>query len=48
MKIALDVQHHNTEMQIIGPPAEKFMRRAEYGVGRMYDRRLALASPGEV
>ena len=48
MKIALDVQHHNAEMQIIGPPAEKFMRRAEYGVGRMYDRRLAPGASAEV
>ncbi len=28
------------EMQIIGPPKEKFMRRKEYGVGMMHDRRL--------
>ncbi len=48
MKIALDVQHQNPEMQIIGPPAEKFMRRGEYGVGRMYDRRLAPGVPGEM
>ena len=41
MKIALEVQRQNTEMQLIGPPPEKFMRRDEYGVGRMYDRRLS-------
>jgi hypothetical protein len=28
-------------MQIIGPATEKFVRRAEYGVGKMYDKRLA-------
>jgi hypothetical protein len=41
MKIALEVQHKNPEMQIIGPATEKFVRRAEYGVGKMYDKRLA-------
>ncbi len=40
MKIALAVQHQNPEMQIIGPSREKFMRRDEYGVGKMYDQRL--------
>jgi hypothetical protein len=28
-------------MQIIGPARERFMRRKEYGVGKMYDRRLS-------
>ncbi|MFC1886626.1 ARMT1-like domain-containing protein, partial [Thermodesulfobacteriota bacterium] len=40
MAIAVDVQHHQPEMQIIGPAKEKFMRRKEYGVGKMHDERL--------
>lgn len=40
MRIALDVQRKNPEMQIIGPPPEKFMRRKDYGVGKMYDKTL--------
>ncbi|MCG8470457.1 MAG: ARMT1-like domain-containing protein [Desulfobacterales bacterium] len=40
MAIAIDVQRHHPEMQIIGPAAEKFMRRKDYGVGKMYDQRL--------
>jgi len=40
MKIAMEVQKRNPEMQIIGPSKEKFMRRDEYGVGKMYDQRL--------
>ncbi len=40
MKIALEVQKEHTEMQIIGPSQEKFLRRQEYGIGKMYDRRL--------
>ena len=41
MHIAMDVQKQHPEMQIIGPSKEKFMRRGEYGVGKMYDRRLS-------
>lgn len=41
MAIALEVQEGNPEMQIIGPAKERFMRRKEYGVGKMYDQRLA-------
>ncbi len=41
MRIALDVQQRHPEMQIIGPSREKFMRRNEYGVGKLYDQRLA-------
>lgn len=41
MKIALEVQTEHYEMQIIGPSQEKFLRRAEYGIGKMYDRRLS-------
>lgn len=41
MKIARDVQKKNPEMQLIGPSWDKFMRRNEYGVGSMYDQRLA-------
>ncbi|MBW1840648.1 MAG: hypothetical protein JRI75_02490 [Deltaproteobacteria bacterium] len=40
MRIALDVQHKHKEMQITGPSREKFMRRDEYGIGKMYDKRL--------
>ena len=40
MKIATDVQIARPEMQIIGPSKEKFMRRNEYGVGKLYDKRL--------
>jgi hypothetical protein len=40
MKIALEVQQIYPEMQIIGPSKEKFMRREEYGVGKLYDQRL--------
>jgi hypothetical protein len=40
MKIALEVQEQHREMQIIGPSQEKFLRRQEYGIGKMYDRQL--------
>jgi uncharacterized protein with ATP-grasp and redox domains len=40
MDIAVDVQFKHPEMQIIGPAKERFMRRKDYGVGKMYDRRL--------
>ncbi len=40
MQIARDVQREHSEMQIIGPPWEKFLRRKEYGVGKLYDRAL--------
>ena len=45
MRIALDVQAKHPEMQIIGPAREKFMRRSEYGVGKMYDKRLGEILP---
>ncbi|MBW1727665.1 MAG: hypothetical protein JRF31_07020 [Deltaproteobacteria bacterium] len=45
MRIALDIQAKHTEMQIIGPAKEKFMRRSEYGVGKMYDKRLGEILP---
>ena len=41
MRIAQDVQKKNPEMQLIGPSLNRFMRRDEYGVGSMYDQRLA-------
>lgn len=41
MRIAQDVQKKNPEMQLMGPSVDKFMRRNEYGVGSMYDQRLA-------
>ena len=40
MKIAEDVLQKHPEMQIIGPGIEKFMRRNEYAVGKMFDKRL--------
>ncbi|MBU4209222.1 MAG: hypothetical protein KKD12_06060 [Proteobacteria bacterium] len=40
MRTALDVQKKHPEMQIIGPSVEKFMRRDEYGIGKMYSSRL--------
>jgi uncharacterized protein with ATP-grasp and redox domains len=40
MRIACDVLEKHPEMQIIGPSRDKFMRRDEYGVGKMYDRRF--------
>ena len=41
MRIAQNVLKTNPEMQITGPSLDKFMRRNEYGVGSMYDQRLA-------
>ncbi|WP_028583235.1 ARMT1-like domain-containing protein [Desulfogranum mediterraneum] len=41
MDIAIEMQRHYPEMQLIGPPLEKFQRRREYGVGKLYDRILA-------
>lgn len=41
MKIAREVLKENYEMQLIGPSVDRFMRRNEYGVGSMYDQRLA-------
>jgi len=41
MRIAQEVQKKNPEMQLIGPSIDKFMRRNEYGIGSMYDQRLA-------
>lgn len=40
IRIAQEVLQSNPEMQITGPPIDKFMRRKDYGVGKMYDRRL--------
>lgn len=40
MAIAIDVQDRHPEMQVIGPAKERFMRRKDYGVGKMYDKRL--------
>jgi hypothetical protein len=37
MNIALSVQKHQPELQIIGPSPEKFLRRREYGIGRFSD-----------
>ncbi len=41
MEIAMDIQKKYPEMQLIGPSWEKFQRRREYGVGKLYDRALA-------
>jgi hypothetical protein len=40
MRIALDVQKQHSELQIIGPSAEKFFRRRDYGVGQYFDATL--------
>lgn len=40
MLIALDVQKQHPELQIIGPSADKFLRRREYGVGKYFDATL--------
>jgi uncharacterized protein with ATP-grasp and redox domains len=40
MAIAVEVQLKHPEMQISGPAKERFMRRKDYAVGKMYDRRL--------
>lgn len=45
MKIALEVQNKFPEMQIIGPAHNKFMRREDYGMGKMHDQRLDNAHP---
>jgi uncharacterized protein with ATP-grasp and redox domains len=37
MRIALDVQKSQPELQIIGPSPEKFFRRRDYGVGKYFD-----------
>lgn len=42
MRIACEVLEKHPEMQIIGPSREKFMRRNEYGIGMMHDRRLGI------
>jgi hypothetical protein len=47
MRIALEVQKRHPEMQIIGPAKEKFMRRNEYGIGKMYDQRFSAMSGSE-
>lgn len=41
MEIALDIQKKYPEMQLMGPSWEKFQRRKNYGVGKLYDRALA-------
>ena len=41
MEIARSIQKKFPEMQLIGPSWEKFQRRKEYGVGKLYDRALA-------
>ena len=40
MRIALDVQRQNPEMQIRGPSPDTFFRRSEYGVGKYFDAAL--------
>ena len=40
MHIALEMVQQNRELQIIGPPAEKFFRRGQYGVGKYFDAKL--------
>lgn len=40
MRIALDMQKKNPEMQIVGPAPEKFFRRKDYGVGKYFDAQI--------
>jgi hypothetical protein len=40
MHIALEMVQHNKELQIIGPPPERFFRRSQYGVGKYFDAKL--------
>jgi len=40
MHIALEMVQQNRELQIIGPPSEKFFRRGQYGVGKYFDAML--------
>lgn len=40
MMIAFDVQKKHPELQIIGPAAEKFFRRRDYGIGKYFDVRI--------
>ena len=40
MHIALEMLQQNKELQIIGPPSEKFFRRGQYGVGKYFDAKL--------
>jgi hypothetical protein len=40
MNIALEMVQQNRELQIIGPPSEKFFRRGHYGVGKYFDAKL--------
>jgi hypothetical protein len=40
MHIALEMVQQNKELQIIGPPSEKFFRRGQYGVGKYFDAKL--------
>ncbi len=37
MRIALDMQRKHPELQIIGPDADAFFRRGNYGVGKYFD-----------
>ena len=46
MRIALDVQAKNREMQIIGPDPRRFFRRSEYGVGKYFDASIPHARNG--
>ena len=41
MRIALDMQAKNREMQIIGPEPRLFFRRGEYGVGKYFDASIS-------
>ena len=41
MEIAMDIQEKYPEMQLVGPSWEKFQRRKEYGVGKLFDRALS-------
>ncbi len=40
MRIAMDEQQRHPELQIIGPAAERFFRRRDYGIGKYFDASL--------
>ncbi|MDR2054933.1 MAG: hypothetical protein LBQ10_03570 [Desulfovibrio sp.] len=45
MRIALEMQAKNREMQIIGPEPRLFVRRSEYGIGKYFDAAFSRTAP---
>ena len=41
LKLSIEGQLEHPEMEIIGPAKERFLRRSEYGIGKLYDRQLS-------